>query len=303
MRTRQLHVAWPSLTDPQVLHHTRSIRAVDRSEIRSLVKITLAEDVRSGDLTAALIDPGFQTYADLITRQDAVLCGTDWFDEVFRQLDPAIGIQWHAADGDEIAADQVLCRVYGPARSVLTGERSAINLLQTLSGTATQTHRYARLLQGTHARLLDTRKTIPGLRTAQKYAVRCGGGYNHRMGLHDGVLIKENHLRTDESIAEILSRARTTTPPTALLEIEVETLAELEEALAAGATRIMLDNFRIADLERAVRLAGDRAELEASGNVTLDNLRAIAETGVDFISVGGITKHIVAVDFSLQFGK
>ncbi|MDH3639252.1 MAG: carboxylating nicotinate-nucleotide diphosphorylase [Gammaproteobacteria bacterium] len=283
------------------LSNAHAITSVGRGEIQSLVEITLSEDIRSGDLTAELIDPEFQTEAQLITRQDAVLCGTDWFEEVFRQLDTSVRVEWHAADGDEILTDQAVCRVTGRARPILTGERSAINLLQTLSGTATETSRYAKLLVGTGTRLLDTRKTVPGLRAAQKYAVRCGGGFNHRMGLHDGILIKENHLRADEGVGEILARAHAVAPPRALLEIEVETLGEFEAALAAGAKRILLDNFAVADLECAVALNHGRAKLEASGNVRLDNIRAIAETGVDFISVGSITKHVSAVDFSLQF--
>ncbi|MDH3282717.1 MAG: carboxylating nicotinate-nucleotide diphosphorylase [Gammaproteobacteria bacterium] len=283
------------------LGNPRAIPAVDREAIRSLVEPTLAEDVRSGDLTASLIDPEFRTEARLVSRQEAVLCGTDWFDEVFRQLDASVQVDWQAADGDEIIENQVVCRIQGPARPILTGERSAINLLQTLSGTATTTSCYARLIAGTRTRVLDTRKTLPGLRVAQKYAVRCGGGVNHRMGLYDGILIKENHLRAGEDIAGILNRARAVLPPHTLLEIEVENLTELEAALAAGAERILLDNFPIRELERAVALNHDRAELEASGNVTLDNIRTIAETGVDFISVGAITKHVTAVDFSLEF--
>lgn len=280
------------------------IPTVDRAAIRAVVEATLAEDLGSGDLTATLIDPEFQTAAQLISRQDAVLCGTDWFDEVFHQLDTSVRVEWSAADGDEIHEHQVVCRIEGRARPILTGERSAINLLQTLSGTATTTSLYAGAVAGTRARLLDTRKTIPGLRAAQKYAVRCGGGFNHRMGLYDGILIKENHLRAGETIAEVLRRAHRGVPAAdTLLEIEVDNLGELEAALAAGASRILLDNFTLSDLKYAVARNNGRAELEASGSVSLENIRSIADTGVDFISVGGITKHLTAVDFSLEFDR
>lgn len=274
---------------------------IDQLEIQKLVRTTLVEDIGPGDLTAELVNPEFRTEAHLISRQNAILCGVDWFDEVYRQLDTEVSIRWHASDGDEILRDQVVCHIYGRARPILTGERSALNLLQTLSGTATATRHYVRLVAGTTSKILDTRKTIPGLRAAQKYAVRCGGGTNHRMGLYDGILIKENHLRSGESLGDLWERVSTKKPPAKLLEVEVESLVELNEALDAGAKRILLDNFTIAELKQAVKTARGRAELEASGNVSTSTVRAIAETGVDYISVGALTKHLGAVDFSLEF--
>ncbi len=236
-----------------------------------------------------------------MSRQQAVLCGTAWFDEVFRQLDASIRIQWEAHDGDVVEKDQVLCRLHGPARPMLTAERSAINLVQTLSGTATAAHRYAERVKGTRARVLDTRKTLPGLRLAQKYAVRVGGAHNHRIGLFDGILIKENHIQASGSITSAIAAAKAAAPPGCLLEVEVERIEQLEEAIAAGASRVLLDNFDLEGLRRAVTVAAGRVELEASGNVTLENIRTIAETGVDFISVGALTKNVEAVDLSLRF--
>lgn len=263
------------------------------------VRRALAEDVGSGDLTAALV-PDASAHAELVTREDAVLCGTAWFDAVFRQLDARVVIDWLAQDGARVRAGAVLCRLHGPARTILTGERTALNFLQTLSGTATRTARYAEAVRGTHARILDTRKTIPGLRRAQKYAVTCGGGHNHRMGLYDAVLIKENHIAAAGGIAAALAAAQRVAPAGILIEIEVETLAQLDQALAAGATRILLDNFELDGLRAAVRATAGRAELEASGGMVLTNVRAVAETGVDYISVGGLTKHVEAVDLSLR---
>jgi nicotinate-nucleotide pyrophosphorylase (carboxylating) len=264
------------------------------------VRRALAEDVGSGDLTAALV-PDETAHAELITREEAVLCGTAWFDAVFRQLDSRVVSDWLARDGTRVGAGAVLCRLHGPARAILTGERTALNFLQTLSGTATRTARYAEAVRGTRARILDTRKTLPGLRHAQKYAVTCGGGHNHRMGLYDAILIKENHIAAAGGVAAALAAARRLAPAGVLIEIEVETLDQLEQALAAGARRILLDNFGLDGLRAAVRVTAGRAELEASGGMTLAGVRAVAETGVDYISVGGLTKHVEAIDLSLQF--
>ena len=260
----------------------------------------LDEDVGSGDISAALIDAATELRTELLVREDAVLCGRDWFDEVFRQCDERIAIEWLASDGDRIAADSVVCRVTGPARGLLTAERSAINFLQTLSGTATVTRGYADLIRDTGCRLLDTRKTIPQLRIAQKYAVMCGGGTNHRMGLYDAYLIKENHLAAGGGIAATVARARSAHPDT-LVEVEVESFEQLQQAIIAGVDRALLDNFSVAELRRAVDLNQGRIELEASGNINREDLRAVAETGVDFISIGGLTKHLRAIDFSLRF--
>ncbi len=269
-------------------------------DIAETVRRALVEDVGSGDLTAALI-PGNQTArAHVITRQDAVLCGTAWFDEVFRQLDARVRVSWDAHDGNAVCAGQMLCRLEGPARAFLTGERAGLNFLQTLSGVATRTRSYVDAIRGARAVILDTRKTVPGLRLAQKYAVRCGGGQNHRLGLYDGILIKENHIAAAGSITAVLNAARTAAKPSVLMEIEVENLAQLREALTAGARRILLDNFDLAGLREAVDETRGRAQLEISGGVTLANVRALAETGVDFISIGDLTKNTTAVDLSLR---
>jgi nicotinate-nucleotide pyrophosphorylase (carboxylating) len=270
-------------------------------DIADAVRRALAEDIGSGDLTAGLV-PDAPAHAELIVREDAVLCGTAWFDEVFRQLDPAVRIAWLKRDGDALHAGDVICRLDGPARAILTGERAALNFLQTLSGTATVTARYVERLRGTRSLLLDTRKTLPGLRRAQKYAVACGGGHNHRLGLYDAVLIKENHIAAAGSVRAALEAARRLVAPSVPVEIEVESLAQLHEALAAGATRILLDNFDLDRLRAAVGATAGRAALEASGGIDLDNIRAMAETGVDFISVGSITKHLRAIDLSLRIG-
>jgi len=270
------------------------------NDITDTVRRALAEDVGSGDLTASLV-PDTATRAELVTREDAVLCGSAWVDDVFRQLDTRVRITWLKHDGERIAATSVIARLEGPARALLTGERCALNFLQTLSGTATLVARYVDALRGTHATLLDTRKTIPGLRRAQKYAVTCGGGQNHRLGLYDAVLIKENHIAAAGSVAAALAHARTAVTAAIPVEIEVENLDQLREALSAGATRLLLDNFDLAQLAAAVRETAGRAALEASGGITLDNIRAIAETGVDFISVGSLTKHLRAIDLSLRF--
>ena len=264
------------------------------------VALALAEDVGAGDLTAALIPEDARAEATVISRETAVLCGAAWFDAVFRQLDPRVAIDWRAADGDRIEPNQVLCTLRGPARALLTGERTALNFLQMLSGTATLARRFADTVAGTGATILDTRKTLPGLRLAQKYAVRCGGCQNHRIGLFDAVLIKENHIMAAGSITNAIAAARRLHPGVTV-EVEVENLAELEEALAAGPDIVMLDNFDLATMAEAVRIAGGRVKLEASGNVSFDTVRQIAVTGVDYISIGGLTKDVRAVDLSMRF--
>ena len=269
-------------------------------DIALTVRRALAEDVGSGDLTAALIPAATRAAAQVITREDGVLCGTAWFDEVFRQLDKTIRVAWRARDGDLLRAGQTLCELEGPARALLTGERTALNFVQTLSGVATRTRRYVEAVRGTRAVILDTRKTLPGLRQAQKYAVRCGGGQNHRLGLYDAILIKENHIRAAGSIAAALQAARQGALPGVNVEIEVENPEQLREALAAGATRLLLDNFDPAALRAAVMETRGRATLEASGGITLENVRAVAATGVDYISVGDLTKNIKALDLSLR---
>ncbi|EIJ42826.1 nicotinate-nucleotide pyrophosphorylase [Beggiatoa alba B18LD] len=269
------------------------------ADIETVVRMALAEDVGSGDVTAQLIDAQAQATAQVITRESAVLCGVAWFSEVFRQLDEKVQIQWFAHDGERVVPDQVLCKLSGASRSLLTGERTALNFLQLLSGTATQTATYVEAVSHTKTKILDTRKTIPVLRTAQKYAVCCGGGMNHRMGLYDAFLIKENHIFAAGSIPQALDKARTI-GKNLLIEIEVENLQELQIALAAGATRILLDNFSLPMFREAVQLTQGRASLEASGGVSLETLQAIAETGVDFISIGGLTKHVQAIDLSMR---
>ena len=268
------------------------------------VAAALAEDVGAGDLTASLIDTNAVVGATIIARESLVLCGEEWVNEVFRQLDENIIIDWYIGDGGRAEADDVICKLVGPARALLTGERTALNFLQTLSSTATTTAAYVSAVAGTRARVLDTRKTIPGLRLAQKYAVSCGGGVNHRVGLYDAILIKENHIRSAGSITAALQRAGELGADV-LIEVEVENHDELLEALDAGATRILLDNFSLDALKEAVAtnegygIVG--AELEASGNVTLDSIRQIAETGVDYISTGALTKNIQAADLSMLF--
>jgi nicotinate-nucleotide pyrophosphorylase (carboxylating) len=269
-------------------------------DIRRSVAAALAEDIGSGDLTAQLIPAQTPAEARVVSREPAVLCGTAWFEECFHQVDPDVRIAWHAVDGDSIEPDQWLCTIDGNARAMLTAERCALNFLQTLSATATRTRRYADAVQGTRAEVMDTRKTLPGLRLAQKYAVTIGGGFNQRVGLYDGILIKENHIAAAGGIRPALAAAdalRAGVP----VQIEVESLDELREALEAGAELILLDNFTIEQLRAAVQLCGGRARLEASGGVSLETVRAIAETGVDRISVGSLTKDIAAVDFSMRF--
>ncbi|MEM7452148.1 MAG: carboxylating nicotinate-nucleotide diphosphorylase [Pseudomonadota bacterium] len=281
-------------------HITPERLAKDRNKA---VHRALKEDVGKGDVTAALVSATELARATVVVREDAVLCGRDWFDAVFAELDSDVTIDWAAADGDALEADQVVCRLSGPARALLTGERTALNFLQTLSGTATVARRYSDALADTGCRVLDTRKTIPGLRLAQKYAARTGGAVNHRIGLFDAILIKENHIASAGSIADAVRAARASSPALPV-EIEVESLAELERALDAGVERVLLDNFSLSDLEQAVainRAADESAELEASGGVEFDDLAGIAATGVDYISTGALTKHLRATDFSMRF--
>ena len=260
----------------------------------------LQEDLGDGDRTAALIPPDAQLQTRVISRESAVLCGRPWFDETFRQLDPSIQVSWRAGDGDTVRPDREICCLDGPARAILTGERTALNFLQTLSGTATRARRYVDAVAGTGAVILDTRKTLPGLRLAQKYAVRCGGASNHRIGLFDAILVKENHIAAAGSITAAV-RAAMLQSPGVLLEVEVENLEQLEESCRAGAHRALLDNFNLRTLKTAVARFKGRIELEASGGIDLDSVRAVAEAGVDFISVGSITKNLQATDFSMRF--
>lgn len=262
----------------------------------------LAEDVGSGDITAALISEETQLSTRLLLREEAILCGSDWFNETFLQCDPAMQIRWLVNEGDRLSADTVLCHVAGPARALLTAERTAINFLQTLSGTATTTRHYASLISDTACRILDTRKTIPNLRLAQKYAVVCGGGLNHRIGLFDAYLIKENHLEACGGISKAISEAKRINPDLPV-EVEVEDLDQLQQAIEAGANRALLDNFSIQMLGQAVALANHAIELEASGNIDESSLLAVANTGVDFISIGALTKHLRAIDFSLRYDE
>jgi nicotinate-nucleotide pyrophosphorylase (carboxylating) len=262
---------------------------------------SIAEDVHSGDLTAQLLPATQISSAQVITRQQGVLCGTAWFDECFRLLDPGCEINWLAKDGDSIIPGQTLCAIRGHARALLTAERCALNWLQTLSATATRTRRYVDAVAGIAVRIMDTRKTLPGLRLAQKYAVRVGGGHNQRIGLFDGILIKENHIAAAGGIQTVLAQAFRLAKPGISVQIEVENLAQLDEALHAGATLILLDNFDPDNLRAAVQHTGKRAELEASGGITLGNLREVAMTGVDRISIGTLTKDIEALDLSMRF--
>jgi nicotinate-nucleotide pyrophosphorylase (carboxylating) len=272
------------------------------ADLAEQVAAALREDLGSGDVTARLVPAAQHVRGSVITREDAVLCGRAWADETFRCLDAKVQLVWQAADGERVRAQQVVFRIAGPARPVLTGERTALNFLQLLSGTATATRRFVDAVAGTSCRILDTRKTIPGLRSAQKYAVRCGGADNHRMGLYDRVLIKENHIAAAGSITAAIAAARHSAPSLSV-EVEVESLNELAEALNARPDLIMLDDFSLEDLRAAValnRARGAPAKLEASGSVSLETVRAIAESGVDYVSVGGLTKHVRALDLSLR---
>jgi nicotinate-nucleotide pyrophosphorylase (carboxylating) len=269
------------------------------AEIETNVRKALAEDVGAGDITAQLIPAERLAHAVVITREAAVISGTAWVDAVFRQLDPRVAVHWQVVDGERVAAERALFHLEGPARALLSGERAALNFLQTLSGVATRCRHYADLVEGTGVRLLDTRKTIPGLRLAQKYAVTCGGCHNHRIGLYDAFLIKENHIAACGGIAEAVAAAHGIAPGKPV-EVEVENLDELEQALRAGADIVMLDELSLADMRTAVGMTAGRAKLEASGGIDDETLRAIAETGVDYISIGALTKHVRAIDLSMR---
>ncbi|MCQ4347669.1 carboxylating nicotinate-nucleotide diphosphorylase [Pseudomonas stutzeri] len=269
------------------------------AEIAANVRAALAEDIGSGDITAQLIPAERIARARVITRETATVCGTAWVDEVFRQLDPRVQIRWNVADGERAMQDQTLFSLEGPARALLSGERSALNFLQLLSGVATRCREYADLVEGTPVKLLDTRKTLPGLRLAQKYAVTCGGCHNHRIGLYDAFLIKENHIAACGGIAQAVAAARQIAPGRPV-EVEVENLDELREALEAGADIIMLDELDHDDMRTAVEITAGRAKLEASGGINRDTLRSYAETGVDYISIGTLTKDVKAIDLSMR---
>jgi nicotinate-nucleotide pyrophosphorylase (carboxylating) len=268
-------------------------------DITATVARALTEDVNTGDISAALIPPESMAQACVISRQSAIIAGSTWFDEVFRQLDATVVVDWRVQEGRWITAGATVCNVQGPARTLLTGERTALNFLQLLSANATVARRFVEAIKGTDAVILDTRKTLPGLRAAQKYAVTCGGASNHRMGLFDAILIKENHIAAAGSIETIVRAARRQ-HPNINVEVEVEHIGQIEKALAAGANIILLDNFTLADLSTAVKLNNHRARLEVSGGVTLQNVRVVAETGVDYISVGALTKDITAIDLSMR---
>ncbi len=284
--------------EPFHLITTRIIEKMTEALIPLNINVYLDEDIGSGDITAAIIPETAQAYAEVITREAMVMCGQAWFNAVFAQLNSDVVINWLVVEGDDIAANTLLCTVQGQARTLLTGERTALNWIQLLSATATVAKAYADAVAGTGCKVLDTRKTIPGLRDAQKYAVACGGAYNHRIGLYDGVLIKENHIMAAGSITKAIQVARQLTAVP--VEVEVENMAELTEALAAKPDRIMLDNFSLDDLRTAVALTAGKVELEASGNISLETIRVIAETGVDYISIGALTKHVTAVDLSMR---
>lgn len=269
------------------------------AEIEANVRTALKEDIGSGDITAQLIPEDRQARASVITREAAIISGTAWVNEVFRQLDPRVKVEWLVQDGDRAEANQALFHLEGPARALLSGERSALNFLQCLSGVATRVGHYVELVKGTQVKLLDTRKTLPGLRLAQKYAVTCGGGHNHRIGLYDAFLIKENHIAAAGGIAQAIAAAHRIAPGKPV-EVEVESLDELQQALDAGADIIMLDELSLDDMRTAVTLTAGRAKLEASGGVNETTLRAIAETGVDYISIGTLTKDVKAIDLSMR---
>jgi nicotinate-nucleotide pyrophosphorylase (carboxylating) len=277
-----------------------AFHALEETVTRDVTR-ALAEDIGTGDLTARLIPEDRTAHARLMTRESGVLCGVEWFRRTFEELDTDVEIFWHHADGDDIVANSSLCELEGQARAILTGERTALNFVQLLSGVATRTRQFVRAVEGTRARILDTRKTLPGLRIAQKYAVRAGGGTNHRIGLYDGILIKENHITAAGGLKQAVKAAQHDVPPGTMLQVEVETIEQLREALDAGAKLILLDNFDLPRMREAVKVTGERAELEASGGVSLDTVRAIAETGVHRISVGSLTKDVYALDLSMRF--
>jgi nicotinate-nucleotide pyrophosphorylase (carboxylating) len=276
-----------------------------QEEIGRNVAAALAEDLGSGDLTAQLVPADAQSRATVISRENAVLCGTAWFNQCFKTLDPAITVTWLVNDGDKIVADQNLCEISGPARALLTGERTALNFLQMLSGVATKAREYADAVAGTQAQIVDTRKTLPGLRLAQKFAVQCGGGGNHRLGLYDAILIKENHILAAGSIPAAMAEAQKVAAASAdrckFIQVEVETFDELNQALVAGAKMILLDNMSPEQMREAVAITAGRAVLEASGNVNIETVRGIAESGVNRISIGALTKDVRALDLSMRF--
>ena len=274
---------------------------MDVETIREDVRRALTEDVGSGDITAQLIPEESTNSGHILCRDSAILCGCDWVEQVFRQLDESISIHWRLRDGEIINENDIVCEFSGNSRALLTGERTALNFLQTLSATATITGLYADAIKGTRAKILDTRKTLPGMRLAQKYAVACGGGHNHRMGLYDAILIKENHVAAAGSVKAALARASAIAGSDIDIEIEVENLDQLMEALAAGAKHVLLDNFALEDTVTAVQMNRRRALLEASGGITLENVKDVAKTGVDYISIGELTKNVIAVDFSMRF--
>ncbi|MCF8178286.1 MAG: carboxylating nicotinate-nucleotide diphosphorylase [Sulfuritalea sp.] len=273
------------------------------AEVERNVIAALAEDIGSGDLTALLTPPTRRSHGTVISREKAVLSGAAWFNSCFLHLDPMVRIQWHTADGEHIVAGQILCEIEANTGALLTAERTALNFLQMMSATATATRRYVDAISGTGARIVDTRKTLPGLRLAQKYAVTCGGGSNHRLGLYDGILIKENHIMAAGGVSAALGKAHALGRADVFIQIEVETLEQLAEALDAGARMILLDNMDLTQMRQAVGLTAGRAELEASGSVSLETVRAIAEVGVDRISIGDLTKNIRAVDLSLRHSE
>ncbi len=270
-------------------------------EIERDVAAALAEDVGSGDVTAALTPAAAEARASVVARQEAVLCGQAWCEACFRTLDPGVKVRWQAKEGSQVSPGQTVCELAGKARTLLTGERTALNFLQMLSAVATATRRYVAAVAGTRAKIVDTRKTLPGLRAAEKYAVRVGGGINHRMGLHDAIMLKENHIAAFGGVRPAMAAAQKAAGPGIWIQVEVETLDQLKEALEAGATMILLDNMSPEQMREAVNINAGRAELEASGGITLETVRAIAETGVDRISIGSLTKDIDAVDFSMRF--
>lgn len=275
---------------------TSLTRAIDAN-----VAAALSEDIGDGDWTAQLIAPEKTSKATVISRDAAVVCGAPWFDATFRKLDPGVNIEWLVAEGTTVTPGQTLCRLAGKSRALLSGERTGLNFVQLLSAVATATRRHVDAVAGTRARIVDTRKTLPGLRIAEKYAVRMGGGINHRIGLFDAILIKENHIAAAGSVSAAVARARQIAPASVWMEVEVENFVQLEEAIAAGAKMILLDNMNPDQMREAVRIAAGRAELEASGGITLANVRDVAETGVDRISIGSLTKDIKAVDLSMRF--
>ena len=270
-------------------------------QVEADVKRALDEDVAGGDLTAALVPPDKRVHATIICRESAVICGQPWVMEVLRQIAPSAQVVWHVADGQRCEPNQKIVEITGRARELLTAERTCLNFLQTLSAVATKTARYVQEVRGTRAAILDTRKTIPGLRVAEKYAVRCGGGKNHRMGLYDAILIKENHIAAAGGLTAAFRAAQRFADKAAFIQVEVETLKQLQEALQAGVTMVLLDNMPIETIRQAVQMAGGQCSLEISGGVTFERLRALAETGVDRISVGALIKDIQAVDFSMRF--